>query len=96
MGRPPDHRCGCPRYPPHRHRRQRDLKKVSLEFGGKSPDIVFADADRAAAIAVSPVSLSMSGVGAGLELHNGLHLDIGVAFAKGDRASQGVGVPGGE
>ena len=35
----------------------RDLKRVSLELGGKSPNIVFADADVAQAAASSPMSV---------------------------------------
>ena len=35
----------------------RDLKRVSLELGGKSPNIVFADADLAAAARTSPMSV---------------------------------------
>ena len=35
----------------------RDLKRVSLELGGKSPNIVFADADVAAAAESSPMSV---------------------------------------
>ncbi len=35
----------------------RDLKRVSLELGGKSPNIVFADADVDAAAAGSPMSV---------------------------------------
>jgi betaine-aldehyde dehydrogenase len=34
-----------------------DLKRVSLELGGKSPNIVFADADWARAAATSPMSV---------------------------------------
>ncbi len=34
-----------------------DLKRVSLELGGKSPNIVFADADLAEAAAASPMSV---------------------------------------
>ena len=35
----------------------RDIKRVSLELGGKSPNIVFADADLAAAAEKSPMSV---------------------------------------
>ena len=35
----------------------RDLKRVSLELGGKSPNIVFADADMAQAASTSPMSV---------------------------------------
>src|SRR5207237_1656292 len=35
----------------------RDLKRVSLELGGKSPNIVFADADWARAAEASPMSV---------------------------------------
>ena len=35
----------------------RDLKRISLELGGKSPNIVFADADIAQAAASSPMSV---------------------------------------
>lgn len=35
----------------------RDLKRVSLELGGKSPNIVFADADLVQAAASSPMSV---------------------------------------
>jgi betaine-aldehyde dehydrogenase len=35
----------------------RDLKRVSLELGGKSPNIIFADADVAQAAATSPMSV---------------------------------------
>src|SRR5207302_1405230 len=35
----------------------RDLKRVSLELGGKSPNIVFADADFEQAAATSPMSV---------------------------------------
>src|SRR6266478_1740264 len=35
----------------------RDLKRVSLELGGKSPNIVFADADLPQAAAASPMSV---------------------------------------
>jgi betaine-aldehyde dehydrogenase len=35
----------------------RDLKRVSLELGGKSPNIIFADADVAAAADSSPMSV---------------------------------------
>lgn len=35
----------------------RDLKRVSLELGGKSPNIVFADADLEQAVASSPMSV---------------------------------------
>ena len=35
----------------------RDLKRVSLELGGKSPNIVFADGDWARAAATSPMSV---------------------------------------
>lgn len=35
----------------------RDLKRVSLELGGKSPNIVFADADWSRAAAASPLSV---------------------------------------
>src|SRR6185295_11543004 len=35
----------------------RDIKRVSLELGGKSPNIVFADADLTQAAARSPMSV---------------------------------------
>ncbi len=35
----------------------RDIKRVSLELGGKSPNIIFADADLAQAAAKSPMSV---------------------------------------
>jgi len=35
----------------------RDIKRVSLELGGKSPNIIFADADLAKAAATSPMSV---------------------------------------
>ena len=35
----------------------RDLKRISLELGGKSPNIVFADADLQAAATTSPMSV---------------------------------------
>src|SRR6185503_2415904 len=35
----------------------RDIKRVSLELGGKSPNIIFADADLEKAAASSPMSV---------------------------------------
>ena len=35
----------------------RDIKRISLELGGKSPNIVFADADLEKAAASSPMSV---------------------------------------